>query len=111
MWAVREILPTDSRGAAPGKDWHREDIKAAVRKSGATLRSLALLEGYDAGAFTQALRRPWPAVEKIIADHLKRRPQDIWPSRYDSKGEPLSRRRRKTSGRGVESHRQIGGAP
>lgn len=69
-------------------DWHREDIKAAVRKSGATLRSLSVAAGYDMSAANQTLIRPWPALEAVIARHLGLHPREIWPSRYDAQGNP-----------------------
>ena len=68
---------------------HREDIKAAIRKSGTTMNGLARRHGYSVTAVRIALRRPWPAVEAIVAKHLGRAPKDIWPSRYDADGEPL----------------------
>lgn len=73
---------------ATPSDWHREDIKAAVRKSGATLASLSMNAGYHHSAANQTLCRPWPAIEAVIARHLGVRPQDIWPSRYDARGKP-----------------------
>ncbi|MBI6262380.1 helix-turn-helix domain-containing protein, partial [Proteus mirabilis] len=49
-------------------DWHPADIIAALRKRGTTLAN--------------ALSRPWPKGEKIIADFLGVAPSEIWPSRY-----------------------------
>lgn len=69
-------------------DWHREDIKAAIRKSGATLRSLSIRAGYHHSAANQTLQRPWPAMEEAIARHLGVHPMAIWPSRYDFRGNP-----------------------
>lgn len=74
----------------PRPDWHPEDVKAAVRKTGTTLTALALAHGLSESAVRMALRRPWPRVEALIARHLGRRPQEIWPSRYDSLGKPRS---------------------
>ena len=75
---------------ADAPDWHPEDVKAAVRKTGVTLTSLALQHGLSESAVRQTLRRPMPRVEAIIAAHLGIRPQAIWPSRYDRRGRPLS---------------------
>jgi Ner family transcriptional regulator len=72
------------------QDWHAEDIKAAIRKTGVTLTSFALAHGLCESAVRQTLRRPWPRVEALIAGHLKLRPQAIWPSRYDARGRPLA---------------------
>lgn len=69
-------------------DWHKEDIKAAVRKRGITLRELSLRAGFCDAATRQALKKSWPDAEKAIADFLGVTPQTIWPSRYDANGVP-----------------------
>jgi Ner family transcriptional regulator len=71
------------------KDWHPEDVKAAVRKSGTSLTALAVAAGLSESAVRRALITPWPRVQALIAKHLGREPQDIWPSRYDARGRPL----------------------
>ena len=86
-------------------DQHPEDVKAAIRKLGTSLRALSEAHGYDATACTRALRRPWPAVEAIIAQTIGELPQAIWPSRYDAQGRPLSRPKRRGPLR--RRHRQI----
>ena len=70
-------------------DWHPEDVKAAVRKTGTSLTALALAHGLSESAVRRALICPWPKVQAVIAQHLGRQPQDIWPSRYDAAGRPL----------------------
>lgn len=93
------------------EDWHREQIKAAARMRGTSLTDLARASGYDATAFYKtASDRRWPAVERIIAEALGLRPQDIWPSRYDRRGVPLSARSTKRRRRPAARHRQITGA-
>lgn len=74
---------------AQPRDWHREDIKAAIRKTGVSIDGLCALHRIDPSAINKTFRRPWPRVEAIIARHLQVRPQDIWPSRYDEAGNPL----------------------
>jgi Ner family transcriptional regulator len=65
------------------QDWHKEDIKAAVWKTGTTMKGLALANGYrSVDAVSQALHRPYPKVESIIAKAIGVTPQEIWPSRY-----------------------------
>lgn len=71
------------------KDWHPEDIKAAVRKTGTTMSALSRAAGLSVGAAKRALETPWPRAEAIIASRIGRPPQDIWPSRYDLNGLPL----------------------
>ena len=70
-------------------DMDREDIKAAIRKTGITMNELSRQHHYCVAAVRMVLRRPWPAIEAIVAAHLDRTPQSIWPSRYDSDGNPL----------------------
>ena len=66
-------------------DWHPEDIKARVRKTGTTLTALAEANGYHRTAFSIVLRKPYPAIEEIIANHLGVQASKIWPSRYQRK--------------------------
>lgn len=73
-------------------DWHPEDIKAAVRKTGTTMSALSRAAGLSVGAAKRALDVPWPRAEAIIAARLCLRPQDIWPSRYDRNGQPIKGR-------------------
>lgn len=93
-------------------EWHVEDIKAAIRKTGVTLVGLSLRSGLERSAVGQALLRPWPNVERVIANHLGLRPQDIWPSRYDESGNPLRGGWTQTnhSPRRIAEHRQKGKA-
>ncbi|WP_082439176.1 helix-turn-helix domain-containing protein [Alloalcanivorax xenomutans] len=77
------------------KDWHPADIKAALEKAGWSLRRLSIHHGYSQGMLKNALCRPYPNAEQIIAAAIGKRPEDIWPSRYDER-RPL---------------RGIGGAP
>lgn len=85
-------------------DWHPEDIKAAVRKTGATLKSLALNANLSEASTRMALIQPWPRVQTIIAAHLGVPPQTIWPSRYDEAGKP--RPRKEITGRATRAPRQ-----
>jgi Ner family transcriptional regulator len=73
------------------KGLHREDIKAAIRKRGITPAQLSIRHNYDPSAVRVALYKPWPAVERLIADFLGLTPQRIWPDRYLSDGTPKSR--------------------
>lgn len=65
------------------QDWNKEDIKAAVWKTGTTMKGLALSNGYrSVDAINQALFRPYPKAERIIAKAINEKPENIWPSRY-----------------------------
>ena len=64
-------------------DWHPADIVAALRKKGWSLRRLSLSHGYSSGMVRQAILRPYPKAERIIAEAIGVPPWVIWPSRYD----------------------------
>lgn len=70
-------------------DLHPEDLKAAVRKRGATLASLGKRKGIDRRTMSLALTRPHSAAEKIIAEFLQVPAHQIWPSRYHPTGKRL----------------------
>ena len=68
-------------------DWHPEDIKAAIRKRGATLSSLARENGIKPPVLTFVLSgRVSARGERIIAECIGKPPHEIWPSRYDANG-------------------------
>jgi len=83
------LLPAKPITEAP-QDWHSEDIKAAIRKTGVTLSDLSRAAGFCAGAAKCALLTPWPRMEAAIAARLGRKPHEIWPSRYSPDGRPLA---------------------
>ncbi|MDN0007455.1 helix-turn-helix domain-containing protein [Providencia stuartii] len=64
------------------QDWHRADIRAALEKRGTNLRTLSTAAGLAADTLRNALVRPWPKGEKIIASAIGVEPSVIWPSRY-----------------------------
>jgi Ner family transcriptional regulator len=70
-------------------DRHPEDIKAAIRKKGATLASLGKKRGIDRRIMSIALTLPHRAAEEIIAEFLQVPAHEIWPSRYHPTGERL----------------------
>lgn len=64
-------------------DWHPADVKAAIAKKGTTLAELSRQHGYSRPtSFYNALKVPYPKVERIIAAFLELKPEQIWPSRY-----------------------------
>ena len=71
------------------QDWHPEDIKAAIRKTGFTICGLAAKYGYSNGALHKTFVRPSPRMEQVIARHIGLLPEQIWPSRYTPNGLPL----------------------
>lgn len=74
-------------------DWHPADIIAAIRKKGSTLSAVSRNSGLSSSTLTNALTRPWPKGEYIIADFLGVHPSEIWPTRYydPHSGEKINR--------------------
>lgn len=77
-----------ARIARKGKGWHPEEIKAAIRMRGKTMSELSIANGYHESTVRQVLRKPWPAIERLVADFLGVDPQEIWPERYGPDGMP-----------------------
>jgi Ner family transcriptional regulator len=73
-----------SQGGENAADWHPADVQAALKKRGHSLAGLSAANGYHATAAGKALKRPWPALETLIAEAIGVPPQQIWPSRYPS---------------------------
>lgn len=74
------------------EDWHKEDIKAALRKRGTNMNELARQHGYrNFSAIRQALQHAYPRAERIIASALGVPPEQIWPSRYKKVSTPPGR--------------------
>ncbi|SFN26171.1 transcriptional regulator, Nlp family [Izhakiella capsodis] len=63
-------------------DWHSADIIAALRKRKTSLAALSRASGLSSSTLANALCRPWPKGEWIIAKALNVHPAEIWPSRY-----------------------------
>ncbi|KAA6045654.1 transcriptional regulator [Pantoea sp. Bo_7] len=64
------------------EDWHPADIIAALRKRGTSLAALSRAAGLCSSTLANALSRPWPKGEWLIAMALEVHPAEIWPSRY-----------------------------
>lgn len=63
--------------------WHPEDIKAAIRKQGVTMRRLAEMNGFHFTYMSHALSRPCPAAQRTIANFLGVSRHALWPDFYD----------------------------
>lgn len=85
------MMDTQSKPPSTPEDWHPADVLAALKKRGLSLAGVSVANGYHPTAAGKALRQPWPAMEKIVAEALALTPREIWPSRYDSGGQPLPR--------------------
>ncbi|EMH4754338.1 transcriptional regulator, partial [Yersinia enterocolitica] len=66
------------------------------RKRKGSLSALSRDSGLSSGTLANALTRPWPKGEMIIAEAIGITPQEIWPSRFiDYRGCSIIRRIRK----------------
>lgn len=63
-------------------DWHKADIGAALKKRGTSFAALSRQHGLASSTLHNAIVRPWPKGEKIIANAIGVAPEEIWPSRY-----------------------------
>lgn len=63
-------------------DWHTADIIAAVRKKGTSIAALSRAAGLGSSTLANALSKPWPKGEKLLAEAIGVKPSVIWPSRY-----------------------------
>ncbi|PVX80019.1 helix-turn-helix domain-containing protein [Paraburkholderia unamae] len=68
------------------RGWHKEDIKAAIRKRGITMNALALKCALPASTVRNALVRPVFSGEVAIAEFLQVPPHELWPDRWTADG-------------------------
>lgn len=73
-------------------DLHKADIIASIKKKGTSLAALSREAGLCSSTLANALERPWPKGELIIAEAIGMPPEEIWPSRYYKDGELMDRR-------------------
>ncbi|ENM4022629.1 helix-turn-helix domain-containing protein [Vibrio cholerae] len=64
------------------QDWHRADVISALKKNGTSMAALSRDHGLSSGSLYNALVRPWPKGELIIAKAIGKEPYEIWPTRY-----------------------------
>lgn len=69
----------------PVMDW--PGIVAELHRNGMTLTGLAHMNGLNPAIFRQTKSRTNYNAQKIIADFIDHKPEDLWPSRYP-KGKP-----------------------
>lgn len=77
------------------KNWHAADIIASLKKKGTTLAEISRAAGLSSSTQSNALSRPWPKGEQLIAQELNLPPSTIWPERYfDEHGNQIVRKTR-----------------
>ena len=93
------FLPLDQRA-------RREWIKYALHCKGLTIEALARAHGADRRCVGQCLKSPLPKWERIIADALGVRPEQLWPERYGPDGKP-NRKRGRPLGYSPKKHKAM----
>jgi Ner family transcriptional regulator len=68
------------------KDWFWGDVKAALERRGESVASVARAHGLHRATLCGVKTRRYPHAQKIIADALSMRPEQIWPERYSKNG-------------------------
>ncbi len=63
-------------------DWHPADVIAALHKKNTSLAAVSRAAGLSSSTLANALYRPWPRGEWLIAQALQIHPSEIWPDRY-----------------------------
>ncbi len=85
----RKVTPSRST-VRPYQNWHPADIIAALHKKGTTLAALSRDSGLSSSTLANALSRPWPKGELLIAQAIGVTPSEIWPQRYFTEnGHPI----------------------
>lgn len=85
-------MPQIQRRQKNATDWSREEVLDALYQAGWSLRKVAAHHDLVNGTLSRALYSPYPRAEIRIAEALGVHPAEIWPSRYDERGEPIQRR-------------------
>ncbi|ENG0237722.1 helix-turn-helix domain-containing protein [Burkholderia multivorans] len=73
-------------GQSPAKGWHKEDIKAAIRKRGTTMNALARDRNLPTSTVRNALSRPVYSGEIAISEFLGIAAYELWPDRWTPDG-------------------------
>ena len=74
-------------------DWHNAKIIAELRmQAQKSLRQLSEDNNLSPNTLAQALQRPYPKAERIIAAAIGVPPKTIWPSRYNDDGSTSRRK-------------------
>lgn len=76
----------------PRQDWHPAEIVAALRKKGTSVSAVSRECGLSSSTLANALNRPWPKGEMILALAIGVDAAEIWPSRYYEKNGRLINR-------------------
>lgn len=80
-----------------GGERRRAWVKYQLELTGRSMASIAAQCGVGRTALYAAFRRPYPRMEKALADALGVTPQALFPERYDADGLPNRRQGRQAT--------------
>ena len=63
-------------------------VKYQIHMQGLTMAKVAAAAGVDRRTLYQVFQKPYPRMEKIVAEALGMTPQVLFPERYDADGLP-----------------------
>ncbi|MFA5633520.1 MAG: helix-turn-helix domain-containing protein [Porticoccaceae bacterium] len=63
-------------------------MKYQIHMQGLTMAQVAAAVGVDRRTLYQVFRKPYPRMEKVVAEALGMTPQVLFPERYDADGLP-----------------------
>ncbi len=66
--------------------WHIEQVKAAIRMRGMSLKDLALQNNLPAAAISFALSNPHRPAETAVSEFLGVPLHELWPDRWTADG-------------------------
>ncbi|MFB5745297.1 helix-turn-helix domain-containing protein [Cedecea sp. S5-13] len=69
------------------ENWHSADIIAGLRKKGTSPAAVSRAAGLASSTLANALTRPWPKGEFLIAGAPGVHPREIWPERFATQGD------------------------
>lgn len=92
MKALIDII--NQAGAERDEKALRIAVLTMLKMQGTSMAALARSLGIQPGAARVVFARPYPRVEMAVAYRLGIKPQDLWPDRYDARGNPLRRRKK-----------------
>ena len=88
MFTAMSTLDSKTRVLIRDPKQRRARIKYQIHMQGRMMADVARDAGVDRRTLYQTFQRPYPRMEKIIAEALGLTPQELFPERYDKNGLP-----------------------
>lgn len=72
------------------KAWDKHKIFAEINRRGHTLKSLSVQGGLHPNSCSNSMFKPFPKADLVISQFLNVPLCELWPDRYDARGNRLS---------------------